>query len=254
MASSQGLGGYTALDRCVAGPGVSAEILKDTESMYSGCLCVGRCSIPHCSCNIAYNTDGQLLDTFLSDSSPPIFECNSNCTCDPLCVNRTTQSYSCHPVLATFETSNKGIGVCAKEFVSKGTYIGQYVGEILSSAEAMRRLAGLKPYECCYIVQYKEHMSSGNTLVTNVDAMYKGNLSRFINHSCSPNLMMIPVRSGSLLPRLCLYACRDVSEGEELCFSYFGKPGATISGQVDTGTKKCFCGSKECVGYLPLQQ
>ena len=252
--STQNTQDYTSLDHCVAGPGVSPEVLKGTESLYPGCSCVGRCSTPHCSCNIAYNADRQLTETYLSDTSPPIFECNSTCTCDLLCVNRTTQSYSCHPVLIAFNTSNKGIGVRGKEFISEGTYVGEYVGEILSSAEARRRLAQLKADDSCYIVQYREHMSSGNTLVTNIDATHKGNLTRFINHSCSPNLRMIPVRSDSVLPRLCLYACRDVSEGEELCFSYFGKSGTAVSGDIDTGAKKCFCGSRECIGYLPLQQ
>ena len=255
MASSS-LKDYTSLDHCVSGPGITPDLLTSTDSIYPGCHCTETCSsdsdIP-CSCSIAYTTDRCLLDAYLTESSPPIFECNANCSCNVSCFNRTSQQYSYHPELDLFHTCSKGMGVRTLNFIPNGSYLGEYVGELLSTSQAMKRLGQLQPADSCYIVQYKEHLSNGNTLVTNIDATQKGNLLRFINHSCSPNLMMVAVRSNSILPRLCLFACRDILSQEEICFSYFGRKGNGIS-SVDTGTKQCFCDSEECIGYLPLMQ
>ncbi len=249
---------YTNLDHCISGPGITPGLLTTTRSIYPGCHCNETCSndddsdIP-CSCSIAYTIDRCLLDAYLSESSPPIFECNANCSCNVFCFNRSSQQYSCHPKLDLFHTCNKGMGVRSSSVIPNGSYLGEYVGELLSTSQTMKRLGQLQPTDSCYIVQYKEHLSSnGNILVTNIDATQKGNLLRFINHSCSPNLVMAAVRSNSLLPRLCLFACKDILPGEEVCFSYFGRKGNGTS--VATGTKQCFCDSKECIGYLPLMQ
>jgi hypothetical protein len=76
-----------------------------------------------------------------------------------------------------------------------------------------------------------------------------GSVARFINHSCDGgNLQPVLVRaSGSLLPRLCFFAARDIVEGEELTFSY---------GDARLRPKglPCFCGSLGCSGVLRSQE
>lgn len=50
-----------------------------------------------------------------------------------------------------------------------------------------------------------------------------GNLSRFINHSCAPNLAMYCVFVDNVdarTPRLALFARRRIRRGEELTFDY----------------------------------
>ncbi len=247
---------YTTIECCIAGPGISPDLLTTSDSIYPGCHCKETCSSdcdPPCSCSIAYNTDsGLLLDTYLSKYSPPLFECNAKCGCNLSCFNRATQRYTCSPNVDLFYTRRKGLGLHATRFTPKGSYLGEYIGEVLSTSQTMERLGELEATDSCYIVQYKEHLSTKNSLITNIDATNNGNLLRFVNHSCSPNLTMIAVRSNSLLPRLCLFATRDILPSEEMCFSYFGRneTGATLK----TGDKQCFCDSKECVGYLPLMK
>ncbi len=246
---------YTNISCCVAGPGVSSELLNTSNSIYPGCHCKKACSNdsdPPCSCRITYDADSRLLDEYLCDDSPLIFECNAKCGCNLSCSNRATQRYSCHPAVSVFHTSKKGIGLHTRTLIPKGSYLGEYIGEVLSTSQAMERLGELQLTDSCYVVQYKEHLSNKNTLVTNIDATHKGNLLRFVNHSCSPNLTMAAVRSNSLLPRLCLFAYRDILPEEEACFSYFGRK--EVGASMKTGTKQCFCESKDCVGYLPLMQ
>ena len=77
-----------------------------------------------------------------------------------------------------------------------------------------------------------------------VDAARRGNVARFVNHSCDPNCRVeewtVNGRS-----RMGLFAARDIAKGEELSFNYNFK---TV-GEGDA----CKCGSASCVGVLGSQ-
>lgn len=47
----------------------------------------------------------------------------------------------------------------------------------------------------------------------------KGNISRFINHSCNPSCVLQKWVVNSRL-RMGIFATRDIAEGEELTFDY----------------------------------
>lgn len=52
-----------------------------------------------------------------------------------------------------------------------------------------------------------------------VDAQHMGNISRYINHSCQPNLFIQPVQahgSDPFLVTLCFFAMRNIGAYEEL--------------------------------------
>ena len=255
-AASEYIPEYIHIDRCVAGPDTSLEVGAD--SLYSGCQCESKCvsgGDGSCHCNMAYDEpSGSFRDEYLLPESPPVFECNSKCTCSNKCPNRMTQHLPSLD-LNVFETERKGFGVRTAHLLQKGTFVGEYVGEVISTDLATKRLQSLRDTDSCYILQYREHTNNGLVLTTNVDASFKGNIMRFVNHSCSPNLTMVAVRSDSILPRLCLFANRDVDVLEELCFSYFGKMGSQIvsSDGIQFGRKPCLCESENCVGFLPLQ-
>ena len=250
LLSSPAAEGYIPIEHAVAGPGVNLEL--GAESLYAGCQCPRVCGLQtDCTCAYAYDENGYLKDAYFLTVSVPIFECNSRCACGSACPNRVTQQQPLK-LLKLFETENKGLGVCTEGDIQKGTFVGEYVGEVVSSVQAKDRLQSLTRNDPCYIVTYREHTSAGRVLTTNVDATFKGNVMRFVNHSCSPNLAMLPVRTDSIVPRLCLFASKNISAGEELCFSYFGRSGSADS-LVNTGRKRCYCGSKECIGFLPLE-
>ena len=246
---------FCHIDRCTAGPGVRLDTGPGT--LYEGCLCEDEnCASIECSCTCAYDARGLLKEEYFAAISKPVFECNSKCSCASTCPNRVTQN----PPLSSlqiFETDPKakGLGVRSSHNISQGTFVAEYVGEIISKSDAKQRLDALSPSDSCYIVTYREHTGSGTVLRTNIDAMFAGNITRYVNHSCSPNLAMVPVRVDSLVPRLCLFACRDITLGQELCFSYFGCSSVDLLDRdaVHLGKKVCLCGSQNCLQFLPLQ-
>jgi len=77
-----------------------------------------------------------------------------------------------------------------------------------------------------------------------VDASRKGNIARFINHSCSPNVS-VEKWYINRIPRLGMFAKRSIQEGEELGYNYsvkwFGDPQCA---------QKCYCGASSCTGFL----
>lgn len=81
-----------------------------------------------------------------------------------------------------------------------------------------------------------------------IDGTYKGNRSRFINHSCQPNTEMQKWTTDGET-RIGIFANRDIRKGEELSYDYQFVPfGAD---------QDCFCGAVECrqkLGNKPSRQ
>ena len=250
---------FEEISSCVPGPD-SAPF--DDGAHFEGCYCceASDClsqrdssdDLPACGCirehGKVVNIDGRLREEIMlppRGKTGPIFECGTHCSCDPAtCRNRLPQAVGAE-VLQVFPTQRKGLGVRATQLVPKGTFVCEYVGEVLKGAMAALRCSSLGESDSCYLMKFKEHFASGSvTLTTHVDATYKGNVARFINHSCAPNLVVFPVRSNSVVPRLCLFAKMDIAAGEELTYHY-GE-----SDPVKAG-KPCHCGSDKCSGVLP---
>ena len=162
---------------------------------------------------------------------------------------------------------SKGWGVVTNCDLLEGQFVCEYAGEVLgrevARARAQRQTADGKAN---YILVLREHAGGVEVARTIVDPTVVGNIGRYLNHSCSPNLAMLPIRVDSTVPRLALFACRDISEGEELCFDYGDPEGRT--GLVDEKNEerpawievedkngpprcKCHCGTLACRGLLP---
>lgn len=133
--------------------------------------------------------------------------------------------------------------------------------------EARRRQLTQRSEENNYIIALREHAGTGSIIETFVDPAVVGNVGRFLNHSCLPNLFMLPVRVHSVVPRLALFAGRDISAREELTFDYSGgysnrPPVELLSTQSDAAIqasradglkrKACHCGASNCAQFLPL--
>lgn len=253
-------------------PGPNLE-QKAFEDQFSGCECQppgSGCNMTTCTCmsrfGAAYDEKHRLADIDpYSDTMRPVYECNGACTCGPDCANRVVQ----HEVvcsLAVFHTESKGFGIRTLQDIPRGSFVCEYAGEVLTRDEARRRSSNLADADCNYILALHEHvMRDGvdHMITTYVDPMYIGNVGRFMNHSCAPNLFMVPVRVHNDVPHLGLFAIDDIASGSELSFDYSGvvrRPdGAGINDHVtvdvaSTHRKPCCCGSTTCRQYLPFDE
>lgn len=153
----------------------------------------------------------------------PIYECNKRCACDALtCPNRVVQRGSSMQ-LCIFRTNNgRGWGVRTLRAIKKGTFVIQYVGEVISNEEAERRGKQYDATGRTYLFDLDYNETDGQCPYT-VDAAMYGNISHFINHSCDPNLAVYAIWINCLdpnLPNLALFAIKDIKQNEELTFDY----------------------------------
>jgi ankyrin repeat protein len=201
--------------------------------------------------------------TYLSANCSTIetlVECSDLCGCPPSCSNRVSE----RGVLVNmqiYKTPNKGWAARAMEDIPQGTFISEYVGELISEEEAQKRMR--EEYDVAGIHYLFAIRDSKYVL----DPFRKGNVSRLYNHSCQPNITKLQVyrthhqdasgkggvdsiayssNSGDHnavrnCPRMVFVAARDIAKGEELCISYdyeqLEHPG---------GCLVCYCGSSNC--------
>lgn len=130
-----------------------------------------------------------------------------------------------------------GKGVFATADIAKGEVIIEYVGEVISWKEALRRHPHdpSDPNHTFYFHIDENHV---------IDALYGGNSSRWINHSCQPNCE--PDEANG---RIFIKARRNIRAGEELNYDY----GLVIDAPLTPELKAeypCWCGSKKCRGTL----
>ncbi|XP_071806754.1 histone-lysine N-methyltransferase SUV39H2-like isoform X2 [Asterias amurensis] len=181
----------------------------------------------------------------------PVYECNIRCKCGPKCPNRVVQ-YGRQKDVAIFRTSNGcGWGVRTLSEIRKNTFVMEYVGEVITNEEAERRGQIYDANGRTYL--FDLDYNDGDCPFT-VDAGRYGNVSHFVNHSCDPNLVVYGVWVNTLdprLPRIALFASRDIQAGEELTFDYQMTGELNASG---TSSKlqpiRCRCNSKNCRNFL----
>ena len=146
-------------------------------------------------------------------------------------------------------------GVFALETIEKGRFLCEYAGQRISAGDAASRTCRKSPAGSCaklfeaehnYILVFKEHFSDGRSVCTCLDPTHVGNVGRFINHSCGPNLDAFAVRVGACPhPRVAFFAARDVCVGDELTFSYHEHESSLFQ-EDDSARKPCFCGHTDC--------
>lgn len=167
--------------------------------------------------------------------------CSKGCACQAgkskqtvVCENR---SFHHRPSAKTkiVKTESCGWGVVLCEKVKAGDFLVEYVGEVIDDATCEQRLWDLKAngetnFYMCEI--------SRDCVV---DASFKGNFSRFINHSCNPNCELQKwCVDGDM--RVGIFALKDIPSGTPLTYDYkfiqFGE------------ARRCLCGAVNCRGLL----
>ncbi|XP_046498600.1 histone-lysine N-methyltransferase EHMT1 isoform X6 [Equus quagga] len=177
------------------------------------CVCIDDCSSSNCMCGQLsmrcwYDKDGRLLPEFNMAEPPLLFECNHACSCWRNCRNRVVQN-GLRARLQLYRTQNMGWGVRSLQDIPLGTFVCEYVGELISDSEADVR------EEDSYLFD----LDNKDGEVYCIDARFYGNVSRFINHHCEPNL--VPVRvfmshQDLRFPRIAFFSTRLIEAGEQL--------------------------------------
>eukprot|EP00045_Choanoeca_perplexa_P007861 m.72334 g.72334 ORF g.72334 m.72334 type:complete len:226 (+) comp14252_c0_seq1:64-741(+) len=204
------------------------DLLWESSDVYPGCECNPCTDTCPCACRSAH----------------AVFECNQRCKCKLDCLHRAAQQpFSVN--VERFDTGTHGFGLKTLQPIPAGAFVGTYVGEVLSLSDRRHHQQTDEVLGDTYLMVFQEHSQQGMQTTT-VDARNFGNETRFINHSCTPNLLVKPVRERQL-PRLGLFAMRDIAVGEELSFDY-GAGGGSLS------NVPCSCQSVECKGYMPRSE
>lgn len=127
------------------------------------------------------------------------------------------------------QTEHKGRGVVAKEPIYKGDFVLEYVGQAVMG----------RYVEADKDRSFMMHLEQD----IYIDAHNPGGIARYINHSCEPNCI-VQKRSVEGVPRLCIYAKRNIDYHDELTFDYGWDPPKNTLGTA------CECRSRNCRGTI----
>ncbi|KAE9022161.1 hypothetical protein PF005_g5049 [Phytophthora fragariae] len=183
-----------------------------------------------CSCKPPTNENEMgCLDDCLNRAA--LVECIQGfCKCADRCDNMRIQR-GAMPSTQLVDCERKGLGLRLLENVKAGSFVGEYMGEIVTEQEYyMRRVLYHNEKH-----RYMMVLSGGEV----IDATRMGGWARFINHSCDPNCG-VEKWDVNGEERCAIFALRDIVAGEELTFDYkfesFSKAEIT----------ECLCGAPNC--------
>lgn len=186
---------------------------------------------PLCNCKPDAGCGDNCLNRMVYTECSP-----TNCPTRDKCQNQKIQKHDIAPGVERFMTENKGWGVRTKLPIEKGTYILEYVGEVVTEREFKERMATIYLNDTHH---YCLHLDGG--LV--IDGQRMGSDCRFVNHSCEPNCEM-QKWSVNGLSRMALFAKRNILEGEELTYDYNFSLFNPSEGQP------CRCNTPNCRGVI----
>jgi SET domain-containing protein len=130
-----------------------------------------------------------------------------------------------------------GKGVFATQDIAEGETLIEYLGEVISWKEALRRHPHdpAQPNHTFYF-----HIDDKRVIDGKVD----GNAAKWINHSCEPNCEADEVDG-----RIFIKALRDIPAGEELNYDYGLIIDLPYTPEL-LAEFPCWCGSPQCRGTL----
>ncbi|PKU85683.1 histone-lysine N-methyltransferase, H3 lysine-9 specific SUVH5 isoform X1 [Dendrobium catenatum] len=234
-----------------------------------GCDCVGICTDSiKCACavknggELPFNSRGAIVQ-----AKPLVYECGPSCKCPPSCHNRVSQHGIKFP-LEVFKTGTMGWGLRSLSLIPSGSFVCEYVGELIQDEEAQRRtndeylfaignnyhdVALWEGLPTSIPELQKKGSSLGDETNYTVDASMFGNVARFINHSCMPNLYaqnLLFDHGNTSMPHIMLFASEDIPPLQELTYHYNYTIDQVHDSNGNIKQKVCYCGTVECTGRL----
>ncbi|GMI74859.1 hypothetical protein HRI_001155200 [Hibiscus trionum] len=241
-----------------------------------GCKCRGKCTNPKsCSCAKLNGGDFPYVSRDggrLFEAKDVVFECGPNCGCGPECANRASQKGLKYH-LEVYRTKDKGWAVRSLDFIPSGAPVCEYVGILRKNYELEdisendyifeidcwhtmkgiggreRRLGDVSLPMPNLVNEDEETLESEPEPEFCIDASSFGNVARFINHSCDPNLFVQCVLSSHhdvRLARIVLFAADNIPRMQELTYDYNYAIDSVVGPDGKTKQLPCFCGTDGC--------
>ncbi|CAN0890937.1 Probable galacturonosyltransferase 4 [Linum grandiflorum] len=134
-----------------------------------------------CSCNASPGSSGVCSRD--CHCGMLLSSCSSGCKCGESCLNKPFHQRPMKK-MKMIQTDKCGVGIVADEEIKRGEFVIEYVGEVIDDKTCEARLWNMKHRgeTNFYLCEINRNMV--------IDATYKGNKSRYINHSCCPNTEM----------------------------------------------------------------
>lgn len=191
--------------------GLNDEYQEINSNIYTGSTkeYLKSSNATQCFCNPTDGCNESCVNRYLQ------VECSDSCHCGEKCGNQSIKKQLFKPAVL-FKTEKKGYGVKSIRKIEKGNFILEYIGEIITKEEYEERTRTIYRND-----QHSYGMSLKGQYI--IDAHKKGNISRYVNHSCNPNC---EIQSWNVngLPRLALFSIKEIQRAEELTYDYKFSP------------------------------
>ncbi|GJN13888.1 hypothetical protein PR202_gb00643 [Eleusine coracana subsp. coracana] len=236
------------------------------------CNCPNVC-LPgdiNCSCvqlnggDLPYSSTGLLVKHV-----PMLYECSSNCQCSQNCRNRVSQK-CVYLNFEVFWTGDRGWGLRSWDPIRAGAFICEYAGHVIDEMhtnmddkehEYAFQTSGFGDKVLKWNVGAELLEEVGGNVTTEslkklpivISAKDSGNVARFLNHSCSPNLLWQPVQydhGDDSYPHIMFFAMKHIPPLTELTYDYGTRGTPGVKGEFPNACKlkPCLCGSTNCRG------
>ncbi|AEC07623.1 SET domain group 21 [Arabidopsis thaliana] len=235
--------------------GMTNDVNVDSQSLVQSYI--------HQNCTCILKNCGQLPyhDNILVCRKPLIYECGGSCP-----TRMVETGLKLH--LEVFKTSNCGWGLRSWDPIRAGTFICEFTGVSKTKEEVEEDddyLFDTSRIYHSFRWNYEpellcedacEQVSEDANLPTQVliSAKEKGNVGRFMNHNCWPNVFWQPIEyddnNGHIYVRIGLFAMKHIPPMTELTYDY-GISCVEKTGEDEViykGKKICLCGSVKCRG------
>ena len=175
-------------------------------------------------------------------------ECSKEtCPCGTECQNQKLQRHDNADVYV-FDAGNAGKGLKTARDIPAGTFIMEYVGEVIDWEEYGDRDDKYKKEGLIHrYFLLLDSIPDTDEENIYIDSQKKANKTRYINHSCDPNCNMEKWDVGKE-KRMAVYTNQALAKDTELTFDYkWEAMGAEP--QI-----KCYCGSENCRGFVDYKR
>lgn len=233
-----------------------------------GCKCISVCLPGDNNCSCTHRNAGDLpysASGILVSRMPVLYECSDSCTCSQNCRNRVVQKGT-QIRFEVFKTGDRGWGLRSWDPIRAGTFICEYAGEIIDgnsvngeddyifeTSPSEQNLRWNYAPELLGEPSLSDSNETPKQLPIVISAKRTGNIARFMNHSCSPNVFWQPVlydHGDEGYAHIAFFAIKHIPPMTELTYDY-GQNHRNIQMGSHSGfrkSKSCLCWSPKCRG------